>query len=1003
MDCKLLHRLFENRVNEIPLAPALVFSDRVISYGELNSMANKLANYIISLDIDSETLIGVCMTRSFDLIIVLLAILKSGKAYVPLDPGYPKDRLRMILADTKIKVIFSENESLPNLPDNQLTILKCDWEKLKFEKTHNPNLSISESNLAYIIYTSGTTGKPKGVMIEHQSVVSKLNALQKLFLLNINDVVLHYTSLSFDVSIEEIFWPLSIGSKIIISPPTITSNLNAFIDFIFGYKVTTLQTVPIFLDTLLEHSFPYKLASLKRIFVGGEALPIRLIKKYFDKLSCPLFNMYGPTEATIDSLYFQCRPNYDIENFQFVPIGIPLPGVIVHILDDNQNSSLPGEVGELYLAGESLARGYLQGRDITQLKFLEMSLNGITQRLYRTGDRVRLLSDGNIEYIGRSDQQIKLRGYRIELTEIEANLQKHRFVKQAIVLLQEGENEHKSLAAYIILTKTAKHLDEAFIILEIRQTIRNFLPEYMLPQFFTIIESFPINTNGKIDIKKLASSVNNQTIRNYVAPTSNVEKYLSKLWQEILKQEYIGIQDDFFELGGHSLKVSIMLMQVCRHFNVDIQIPNFLRNPTIENLTQIIKGKSLDPFFQNELKKKMEEDISLDKDIQSIGNLYNKKSCHPRVVLLTGATGLLGIYLLKDLCRAKTEIVYCLIRSKDLQEATRKLCLSIKQYFPSMTDISFGSKTQVIPLLGDLAKPKLGLSSEDYYRIANEVDTIYHNAANVHNIYNYHKLRAINVLSTIELIKLCTLFKGKQINYISTLDISSDGKVYEKFVDSLPPMVVNGYIQTKWVSEFLLSKANDRGIKVNIFRSPTIFGDSKSGAFYKSNDYLMNLLKSCIEFGHAPFRQERLYVLSVDFLSKAIVSISNSSQDKSRVFNLAAENNNKLYWETLISWLNDYGYNIELIPEDVWVSEFLMNIEYDNTMFPFISLYLGDETIVSDQLITFVETLNSNFYLSKLGIPTPEVNYSLFKKYIDFFAKTKFIQPPFTSTVLTGS
>ena len=570
----LIHQLFETQVAQNPDALAVVFADQTLTYRELNQRANQLAHYLQSLGVQPETLVGICIERSVEMVIGLVAILKAGGAYVPIDPNYPSDRLSYMLEDSQVKILLSQESLTASLPSHQARVicLDSDWSEISQYNQDNPNTDLTWSNLAYVIYTSGSTGKPKGVMNTHFGIHNRLRWMQEVYQLNGSDRVLQKTPFSFDVSVWEFFWTLMTGASIVVAKPEGHKDSGYLVDLIEREGVTTLHFVPSMLQVFLQESDLERCYSLKRVFCSGEALPFELTQRFFDRLNCQLHNLYGPTEAAIDVTFWECQPD---DKLQVVPIGRPIANTQTHILDKHFQPVPIGVLGELYLGGHNLARGYLNRPELTAEKFISIDNN----RFYKTGDLARYRNDGNIEYLGRIDHQVKLRGFRIELGEIEAVLDTYPQIQQTVVLATDDLAGNKQLVAYIATNNPPS-------IKQLREFLATQLPEYMIPSIFIPLESIPLTPNGKVDRRALpAPDIRQQIEQTYQAPSTVEEKLIADIWKTVLKLDRVGIEDNFFELGGNSLLGMQIVSRIREGLNLDLPLDALFNYPTIAELS----------------------------------------------------------------------------------------------------------------------------------------------------------------------------------------------------------------------------------------------------------------------------------------------------------------------------------------------------------------------------------------------------------------------------------
>jgi amino acid adenylation domain-containing protein len=592
---KCIHQLFEEQVERTPEAVAVVFKDRQLTYRELNTRANQLAHQLMKLGVGSDVLVGICVERSIEMIVGLLGILKAGGAYVPLDPAYPKDRIAYILKDAQALILLTEECLLEDLEfkcvestanqvgrsdsgfsdlDSHLRAicLDRDWEEFSRENRQNLPNQATPANLAYVIYTSGSTGIPKGVMIEHRNAVAFLSWAASVFTHEELAGVIASTSICFDLSIFELFAPLTSGGRVIL-----LENALALSDLDPALEPTLINTVPSVMIELLRHSeFP---ASIRTVNLAGEPLKTNLVEEIHERTSAArVYDLYGPSETTTYSTYVRRT----IAGLQ--TIGRPIGNTQVYILDPYLNPVPTGIVGEIYIGGDGLSRGYLNQPKLTAEKFMTHSLDGESaKRLYKTGDLARYLPDGNIEFLGRIDNQVKLRGYRIELGEIEAVLGQHPMVQSSVVVVREDTPRDKRLVAYVVGRQ-----GESFDAAELRKYLKQKLPEYMIPSAFVRLDELPLTPNGKIDRKALPEPDQDRPeLGNiYQAPRTPIEESIAAVWAEVLKVDKIGIHDNFFELGGHSLLATRVISRLRDVFQVDLPLRCLFETPTIFGLAQ---------------------------------------------------------------------------------------------------------------------------------------------------------------------------------------------------------------------------------------------------------------------------------------------------------------------------------------------------------------------------------------------------------------------------------
>ncbi len=589
-----IHQLFETQAQQTPDAIAIADSHQQLSYQKLNKTANQLAHYLQKQGVKPEQTIGICLERSCEMVIALLAVLKLGATYIPLDPAYPKDRLNFIIDNAQISLIITQT-SLNSLRLCVENILNIDeqWSIIAQEKTENFYNNITLENLAYIIYTSGSTGQPKGVQVSHHALSNFLFAINQHLNLIPSDVLLSVTSLSFDIAALELYLPLIIGARVVIASQKTTADSQQLQHQISQLNITIMQGTPATWQMLILGGWSGK-HNLK-ILSGGEALDPKLAQQLYQN-SLQLFNVYGPTETTIWSSIYQVKNSEYLDKNQTVLIGRPLANTEFYILDKNLQPVPIGVPGELYIGGAGVARGYLNRADLTAERFLPNPFKNTSERLYKTGDLVRYLNDGNVEYLGRLDSQVKLRGFRIELGEIEAILKQHPQVQQAVVVVN-SQNQEKRLIAYILFSEKSE-----LTVTKLRKFLEEKLPIYMRPSAFIILDALPLTPNGKINRRALPipEQIRPQLEATYVMPKTEIEKTIAQIWQKVLNLENIGIHDNFFDLGGHSLLMVRVHSQLRTAFSSDIPLVEMFRYPTIHALADYFNHSRLESSNQPE-------------------------------------------------------------------------------------------------------------------------------------------------------------------------------------------------------------------------------------------------------------------------------------------------------------------------------------------------------------------------------------------------------------------
>ncbi|MDG2156241.1 MAG: non-ribosomal peptide synthase/polyketide synthase, partial [Gammaproteobacteria bacterium] len=586
-DC--LHQLFERQVSNNPGATALTCDGESLSYAELNACANRLAHHLIAKGVTADTLIGISMERSLDLVVSILGVLKAGGGYLPLDPNYPEDRLAFMVEDSQTPIIVTHEAAAERVPASNAEIIVLGTLATDLPE-NNPDIAVSSSQLAYVIYTSGSSGKPKGVLIEHANVTRLMRATEDWYGFNDNDVWTLFHSYAFDFTVWELWGSLLYGGRLVVVPYFVSRSTEEFYNLLADEKVTVLNQTPSAFSALMRvDETAAKDLSLRYVVFGGEALDLKALKPWFERhgdVKPRLVNMYGITETTVHVTY---RPlelaDCDAPSSN---IGVPIPDLQVYVLNEARTPVPVGAPGELYVGGAGLARGYLNRPELTEERFIPHPFDSTPgARLYRTGDLARRRPDGDLEYMGRADDQVKLRGFRIELGEIESALLSHAAVNESIVVLIGETADDRKLVAYVVPTPNVM-----LEVSDLRQHLKESLPDYMVPAAIIELDALPLTANGKVDRKSLpAPEWARAEDQPFAAPRTPVEEALLELWREMLDEEDLGIHDDFFELGGHSLLATQLIARIGEVLEADVDIRILFEAATVAEFAELMESE----------------------------------------------------------------------------------------------------------------------------------------------------------------------------------------------------------------------------------------------------------------------------------------------------------------------------------------------------------------------------------------------------------------------------
>lgn len=883
--------LFSKIAKENPNNIALVFNNEEMTYKELDEKSNYLADILVKNKVKPNTFVGVLFNRSFEMIISILAILKAGAAYMPINPDYPDDRISYMISDSDCKLLLVSSDLSKRISDIQKLIINKN--ELQLKSSFN-NISKSD-DLAYVIYTSGSTGKPKGVMIRHYNIVNTLLWRKKEYKFNSDFNVLQIPCFAFDSSVEDIFTPLISGAKLIlINQSNSNFDMPQIKELIKKYNANHMLVVPSFYNVLLN-DMPEELKNYKVITVAGEGFSIELVKKHFKLLpNVRLFNEYGPTENSVCTSFYEFSENDDE-----VIIGKPISNCKCYILNSNLKMQPFNVKGELYVSGLGVAKGYIGRQDLTNERFIENPFEK-GSIMYKTGDIVSINEAGLMTFYERVDYQVKHNGFRINLGEIESAISSYIKNPNVVVLLKKIPSG-TILSAYI---ETKKEID----IVDLKQNLKKFLPHYMIPNEINCLPKFPITPNAKIDRKALEKMQFKQKDNIIVAPRNKLDKKILDAWKTILNQENISIDDNIFELGGDSLSI-ISIQSVLFKNGVKVNSQALFENPTISTSSDYIASKEV---------KETNNDIKLYSPIKYTLDEINDKVSMPKHILLTGVTGFLGSHILAELLNNYDDIkIYCLVRSKPNKSNIARLFEILHYYFHEKYDLLINDR--IIPIEGDLSRENLGIDITLYKSLTSKIDSIINAASLVKHFGDYNLFYNSNVLSVKNIIKFAKEANAS-INDISTTSVSgnylvknditydyteNDFYIGQNYKD-------NVYVRTKFEAENELFKAQSEGVKVNIFRVGNLMQRASDGVFQINkfdNAYFKRI------YGFTKLRKlpnnlvtQKLEFTPVDACAEAIVKLL---VYENKVFHLL--NPNLISITELISALLNYNINISFI------------------------------------------------------------------------------------------
>ena len=827
-----LPALIEAQVAQRGDATALVCEDATLSYAALNARANQLAHLLIAQGAGPEQIVALALPRSAELIVGLLAILKSGAAYLPLDPDYPADRLAFMLADARPVCLITSNAIAQRLPETapRLVLDHPDTAGvLARQPDTNPRdqdrtAPLTPVNPAYVIYTSGSTGTPKGVVVSHIGITSFAGAQIERLGITPNSRVLQFSSSSFDASIMELLMAFPAGAALVVPQAGLIAG-EILADTLTRHAVSHALIPPAVLAGMPTE----RLEQFGTLIVGGDACPPDLVARWSEGRR--MVNAYGPTETTICATM-----SMPLSGAADPPIGRPIWNTRVYVLDDGLQPVPVGVAGELYIAGSGLARGYLNRPGLTAERFVADPFGPPGSRMYRTGDRARWRPDGTLDFLGRADHQVKIRGFRIEPGEIEATLGQHDGVAQAAVVAREDRPGDKRLVGYVV--PAAGHAPDATML---RQHLARTLPDYMVPAAFVVLDALPLTPSGKLDRNALPAP-DQQPGTEYTPPRTAREEKLCALFAETLGLARVGIHDNFFDLGGHSLLAIRLGRRIRNEIRSDFPITAVYTTPVVRDLAAM-----LDLDGPSDGTPDLSRDIFLPSHIKLTGARAPNK---PKRIFLTGATGFVGSHLLSTLLQETDAHIACHVRAADRQSAETRL----RQALDKRKLSACWDERRIEVLTGNLGHPALGLDESGTRIVRDECDAIYHCGANVEFLHHYAALKPANVDSVVTLLDWTANGRPKRLHYVSTLaviDKFQSGPVSEQTDLTSWQGLASGYSQSKWVGDTLARQAQARGLPVSIYRLSSVTGDRVNG-ICNETDLIWRLVRLYAELGVIP-------------------------------------------------------------------------------------------------------------------------------------------------------
>ena len=981
---------FEKQVKATPYQTAITYEGESLNYDELNARANQLAYQLRAEGVGANSLIALIMDRQLETIIGIYGILKAGGAYVPIDPKYPIDRINYILEDSQPKVLLTDRELDEAINYGNKVIDLTEATRLEAFPTSNLKQISDESNLMYVIYTSGTTGKPKGVMAHSEGVMNRLNWVINKYNVDGEDTILFKTPYTFDVSVWEIFGWAMLGSQIVLLPSGEEGNPEKITELLEGYSVAMVHFVPsmlnMFVNFIKSTNNAQAISKLKYVLASGEALKPEQVNDFNhfigNKNNTTLLNLYGPTETTVDVTSFDCEND---KTYDSIPIGKPISNIQAYILNEDNNIMGIGVPGELCIAGVGVTAGYLNRPELTQEKFIDNPFG--KGKLYRTGDLAKWNGDGNIIYIGRIDEQVKIRGYRIELGEIESILRQHTHINDVAIVARPMVDNELSICAYLVS-------DDSLDFGSLKTSLGQKLPDYMIPAYMTQLDELPVTSNGKLNKKALPEIKVESKV--YVAPTNDMESAVAETFEAVLHVDQISIHDNFFEMGGDSLKAIKLTSLISKSYNISIK--DIFELQTIASISKaLVEREEMNVMTKLDALKipNVKNEHHFNSDFISEINDYKVKSNEnykfidkdvvksDKQILLTGATGYLGIHILKDLLERKDLIIYVLVRNSEKISGENKLNNNWFYYFNSQLKTEDLSRIHFVE--GDIESKYLGFSNSNYDYLVNNIDIIINAAANVNHFATEESSYNTNVKSIHNLISFAKDKNKKEIHHMSTISIASgsiedkDSSTFSEYDVDISQKPNNIYIDSKIEAEKLLIAYREEGIETNIYRLGNLQCDSRTGIFQKNeeNNAFYSVIKSFKMLQKFPrLEEDDLEFTHVDQAAKACNKLILNDQLSNEIHHIY--NNKRLSLQKLMAVYNENNHYIEAVYWDAFLDHLMECINL-GVMSDEVNAFLLHTGILDNTLFNkaHFEILDykTNFILEKLNFqwePTSE-------------------------------
>lgn len=980
----------DERVASTPDAPAVASHHETLTYAELARQSDAVAAYLHEQGIGPGSLVPILSTRRAEFVIGLLGIVKTGAAYVPIDQAYPQGRKDYIIGQTGSALVLTTeavpDASRPGHRTVSVAALRDKASSVRFVPSRRP----APSDPIYVIFTSGTTGVPKGVIIEHRSVAGIMRWHNAHFGVDASSRTTLIAALGFDVAHWEVWSPLCAGARLYLPQESARRDIPELLKMLEDERITHA-----FVPTVMAHDFVKAggagPSALKYLFTAGEKLnPVDT-----DAIHYTLIDYYGPTETTIWATF---QPVASARLGRPASIGTPVADTRIWILDKHLQEPARGSAGEIFIAGPALARGYLNNDALTAQKFLPHPFEP-GQRIYRTGDLGRWLPDGSLQFLGRVDEQVKIRGHLVEVSEIESVIARVPGIGNvSVAAIASADGAYKELVAFVVAEDAAaSHKD---VVALVRGGVKNFLPDYMIPAHFVVLDRLPAGANGKTDkaalLAMFARDAQQAHLRGAGSVATETERAVFDTFGEALGHVDFERTDSFFDVGGHSLLAAKVIASLSTRFDMALRTADLYNYATVERLASEIDQRSgaAAGASDHTPPEVLRRDAQLPDDIVFHAPFDEARAADPAHVLLTGATGFVGVHLLAELLAATRATVHCIVRAKDREQAERRLDDKLREY---EVHLAAADKARVSIHAGDLAEPEFGLPPADYAALCRDVDVIHHSASAVNFIKPYAVMKKDNVDGLVNLLRFAAAARTKALMLLSTISVYSwghrvTGKTVMREDDDIDQNLESicsdiGYVKSKWVMEKLADAAEARGLPLATFRLGYATYHSETG-LSANYQWWGRLVKTCIALGVVPDLHELHEGLSsVDYMTRAIARISTNPQAFGKKFNLIHSGEANVSLRSFFSLLErHFGFEFRIAPFAEWLD--LWKNDHTTPLYPVLNLFRdrmhGDKCVMQLYEMTYLwEHSNTTAFLQGSGVRPPAFDARELRRYLE--------------------